>query len=79
MKFNKIYLSHSLELDKNSIIVDADSKIKAYIKYRMDREKFLLENLKVRNISLTCQKQEKMTKDGLFNLMYGDRDLSDEL
>lgn len=54
MKFNKIYLSHSLELDKNSIIVDADSKIKAYIKYRMDREKFLLENLKVRNISLTC-------------------------
>lgn len=48
MGFDLIYLSHSLELKKEAIVLDAIPKIKAYIKYREEREQFVLENLKVK-------------------------------
>lgn len=47
MRFEEIYLSHSLGLNREHIVIGAQEKIKAYIKYREDREKYLLENLKV--------------------------------
>jgi hypothetical protein len=34
MKFDKIYLSHSLGLEPKDIVVEADQKISNYIKYR---------------------------------------------
>lgn len=47
LKFDTIYLSHSLELKREAIVLEADPKIKAYIKYREERERFVIENLQV--------------------------------
>ena len=47
MNFDKIMLSHTKTLNSNDIVVEANRKIDDYIKYREERERFLIENLKV--------------------------------
>lgn len=48
MGFDKLYLVHTLSLDPESIVVDADHKLHEYIDYRYARLNNMIKFLRVR-------------------------------
>ena len=48
MGFDKLFLVHSLGFEYEQVVCPAEPKIKAYLKYREEREKYFIDNLKVR-------------------------------
>eukprot|EP00347_Sterkiella_histriomuscorum_P013976 403362637 len=64
--FSHICLPHSIDMNLDSVIVNGKDKLEEYIKYREDRDKAIL----------SCfQDGDKITKDELYSVIYGPRNL----
>ena len=64
--FSHICLPHTADLDPSSIVVDGKPKLEDYIKYREDRDKAIVDCFK---------KQSLLTKDDIYEFIYGSRGL----
>ena len=67
---NLVYLVHTLAYTHEAVVNDAQTKIQAYIDYRLKSEDKMKGILKAKG---------NMKREEVFDGMYGDRDLSDEL
>ena len=64
--FSHICLPHSLDNSLDSIVVNGKEKLEDYIKYREDRDKAIV----------ACFRDgDKLTKDELYDVIYGPRNL----
>ena len=68
MGFDKLYLVHTTSLDPAHVVVDANHKIGAYLKYREDRVAKIYDFVKQRR---------KVGKFELFQYMYAHEDMHD--
>ena len=64
--FSHICLPHTADLDPASIVVDGRPKLEDYIKYREDRDKAIVQCFKA---------HKELTKDQLYDAIYGSRNL----
>ena len=64
--FSHICLPHTADLDPASIVVDGKPKLEDYIKYREDRDKAIVQFF---------QNHKELTKDQLYDAIYGSRKL----
>lgn len=69
LNIDYLLLPHSVSLDAQNILVSAPAKLKAYIEYREDRLKQMLQAF---NSGATTRQQ-------LYDRLYGDRDLTGQL
>eukprot|EP00347_Sterkiella_histriomuscorum_P009755 403340013 len=71
MKFDKLYLVHTLGLNPEDVVVEADKKIQDYLDYRYHR----LNNM----INFMRTKQRAIRRIELFDYIYGHEDLIDKV
>lgn len=64
--FSHICLPHTADLDPASIVVDGKPKLEDYIKYREDRDQAIVQ---------CFHAHKELTKDQLYEAIYGSRNL----
>ena len=70
LSLDYLLLPHSLNLEKDQVMVPAKEKIQAYLNYREERLEQLLNAVKSKTIS---------SREELYNQLYGEKDLSGSL
>jgi len=63
-----VLVSHSYDTEPDSVLMPAAPKIEAYIKYREDRDEAIVK-------ALNDQPGKKATKEKLYDIIYGPRNL----